>query len=61
MSGTDRSAELAAAEGHQDEYARDVPRTCTCIHQFNSLVRRYERIGWTPGCPWHDSRPQERQ
>lgn len=47
------AAEHAEAEGHQDEYARDVPRTCTCIHQFSDRARRYERISWAPGCPWH--------
>lgn len=55
------AAEHAVAERHQDEYARDVPRTCTCMHQWNVQGRRYERIAWIPGCPWHSGQSQERQ
>lgn len=77
MAGTDKSkalagerqepytaAEHAAAEGHQEEYARDVPRTCVCLWQFSgSGERRYERIADVPGCPWHSelAAPPERQ
>jgi hypothetical protein len=49
------AAEHAEAEGHEDEYARDVPRTCTCLWQFSPREHRYELIGQAPECPWHTS------
>jgi hypothetical protein len=47
------AAEHAAAEGHEEEYARDVPRTCICVWQFDVHERRYVIIGPVLGCPWH--------
>ena len=47
------AAEHAAAEGHQDEYARDVPRTCVCTWQFSGYQGRYLRIRQWPECPFH--------
>lgn len=54
------AAEHAAAAGHQDEYARDVPRTCNGTWQWNVHERRYELIGHlAPGCPWHTGNRKE--
>jgi hypothetical protein len=48
------AAEHAEATGHQEEYARDVPRTCPGTWQWNPAERRYELLGHQePGCPWH--------
>lgn len=47
------AAEHAAAEGFQAEYARDHPRTCICVMQFDPARRRYVVIAQAPGCPWH--------
>lgn len=46
-------AEHARAEGHGEEYARDVPRTCNGIWQWNGRGRRYVVIGHLAECPWH--------
>jgi hypothetical protein len=46
------AADHAEAFGHQDEYARDVPRTCICTWSWNVQERRYERIATLPRCPW---------
>jgi hypothetical protein len=46
------AAEHAEANGLQAEYARDVPRTCTCTWQWHVRERRYERIFTAPECPW---------
>lgn len=47
------AAEHAEAEGHQDEYARDVPRTCTCLWTWTPAGKRYVTISRSPDCPWH--------
>lgn len=48
------AAEHAAAEGHQLEYARDVPRACACTWQYDPAGCRYVVIAPWPGyCPWH--------
>jgi hypothetical protein len=47
------AAEHAEATGHTEELARDVPRGCTGIHQWDP-AGRYDLIGHLePGCPWH--------
>lgn len=47
------AAEQAQAAGLEAEYARDVPRTCICIHLWNARQRRYEMIQPLTECPWH--------
>lgn len=49
----------AAANGLEAEYARDVPRTCICVHQWSVQQRRYERVAVVDGCPWNTS-PENR-
>lgn len=59
------AAEHAEARDHQDEFARDVPRTCICFYLWNVQAKRYDRIGQDDGgqddggrpgsCPWHNA------
>jgi hypothetical protein len=50
------AAEQAAAEGREGEYARDVPRTCTCVWRFSRRDARYLPVSQAAGCPWHTER-----
>jgi hypothetical protein len=43
----------AAADGREAEYARDVPRTCSCVHRWDRRLQRYLPVARMPGCPWH--------
>jgi hypothetical protein len=52
------AAEQAAADGHEAEYLRDVPRTCSCLYRWTRAARRYERFSLSPGCPWHRRIPE---
>lgn len=47
------AAEQAQADGHYEEYARDVPKSCSCLWQYRRAGNRYVMAGWMPGCPWH--------
>ena len=47
------AAEQAAAGGRYAEWARDVPRSCDCPHQWDPRAARYRRVAPMPGCPWH--------
>lgn len=47
------AAEHAAMTGREQEYARDVPRACSCAWMWNPADRAYWVIGYEPGCPWH--------
>jgi hypothetical protein len=49
------AAEHAEAAGLQAEYARDVPRACSCTWLWNPGALRYETIWGDPECPWHDA------
>ena len=53
------AAEHAQLAGRQAEYARDVPRTCTCAWQWNSRKCSYELIGQAGECPWHAERAED--
>lgn len=53
------AAEHAEAEGHQGEYARDVPRTCDCLWTWTPVGQRYIMIHRSPDCPWHTGTGRE--
>jgi hypothetical protein len=51
----------AAADGHEAEYLRDVPRTCSCLYRWARAALRYEMFSLSPGCPWHRHVPEGRR
>ena len=47
------AAEQAEQDGHQAEYARDVPRICICLWQYVRVSHRYVRVVPLLECAWH--------